>query len=377
MPSEIAQLADFSQLRYAQCWEDADVLLAALDLQPEQIGLAIAAAGDNVMAMLSRAPHRLIAVDFNPAQIASLELRVAAYRVLAHPELLLLLGSRPALARPDKPHPRLLLYQRCRPYLSPRARQFWDRRTKLLQHGLGHLGKFERYLALFRRVLLPRVHSPEIARQLLRGGEPAERERFYTEVWDTWRWRSLFRLFFSRPVLGRLGRDPSFFRYAEGDVADDLLERTRYACTVLNPAENPYLQWIGTGCHLTALPYALRPENFTAIRANLDRLEWHCIALEDFLATWSGPAIDGFNLSNIFEYMSPANYRALLQRIVQCSAPGSRLVYWNLFVPRQRPPELAGELRPLTSLAQTLSQQDKVFFYRQLVVEEVTASVRA
>ncbi len=374
MPSEIAQRADFSHLRYAQCWEDADLLLTALDWQPGQIGLAIAAAGDNVMALLSRAPHRLIAVDFNPAQIASLELRVAAYRVLAHPELLLLLGSRPALVRPDKPHPRLLLYQRCRPYLSLPARQFWDRCPALIRHGLGHVGRFERYLALFRQLILPRIHEPATVRQLLQGGSRPEREQFYTEVWDTWRWRSLFHLFFSRPFLGRLGRDPSFFRYAEGKVADHLLDRTRYACTALNPAENPYLQWIGAGHHLTALPYALRPEHFPAIRANLDRLEWHCLALEDFLAQWSGPPIDGFNLSNIFEYMSLDNYHNLLRQIVSCSGPGSRLVYWNLLAPRQRPPELAGALHALTDLAQTLNQQDKAFFYRRVVIEAVEST---
>jgi S-adenosylmethionine:diacylglycerol 3-amino-3-carboxypropyl transferase len=31
--SEAATRADFSQIRYAQCWEDADVLLDALDIR--------------------------------------------------------------------------------------------------------------------------------------------------------------------------------------------------------------------------------------------------------------------------------------------------------------------------------------------------------
>ena len=66
---------------------------------------------------------------------------------------------------------------------------------------------------------------------------------------DTWRWRILFRLFFSRVVMGRLGRDPSFFRYVEGSVADRILARTRHALTALNPADYPYLQWILTGHH--------------------------------------------------------------------------------------------------------------------------------
>src|SRR5205823_11020628 len=98
----------------------------------------------------------------------------------------------------------------------------------------------------------------------------------YERQWNTWRWRLLFRVFFSRFVMGRFGRDPSFFSYVEGSVSDRILERARYAVTELDPAANPYLQWIMTGRHTTALPFALRPENFEAIRANLDRLEWHC-----------------------------------------------------------------------------------------------------
>src|SRR5882757_3950172 len=93
MKSEAATHADFSQVRYAQCWEDADVLLAALDIQPGDSCLSIASAGDNALAMLSRAPSRLVALDLSPAQLACVELRASAYRELSHPELLLLIGS--------------------------------------------------------------------------------------------------------------------------------------------------------------------------------------------------------------------------------------------------------------------------------------------
>ncbi|WP_204104048.1 MULTISPECIES: DUF3419 family protein [Spirulina sp. CCY15215] len=39
----------------------------------------------------------IIAIDINPAQIACLELRVAAYRTLTHPQLLKLIGSMSAM----------------------------------------------------------------------------------------------------------------------------------------------------------------------------------------------------------------------------------------------------------------------------------------
>src|SRR5437764_11053298 len=107
MGTEVAARADFSGVRYAQCWEDADVLVAGLDVRPGDVCLSIASAGDNSLALLTRHPSRVIALDLSLAQLACLELRVAAYRVLSHPELLELIGSTPSTRRAD-------LYRRCR-----------------------------------------------------------------------------------------------------------------------------------------------------------------------------------------------------------------------------------------------------------------------
>jgi S-adenosylmethionine-diacylglycerol 3-amino-3-carboxypropyl transferase len=198
-----------------------------------------------------------------------------------------------------------------------------------------------------------------------------QRRAFYARTWDTWRWRLLFRLFFSRFVMARAGRDPRFFQYVEGSVAERLLTRTRYALTELDPAANPYVHWILTGTHGAALPFALRPENFAAIRANLDRLEWRCQPVEALLAETPAGSIDRFNLSDIFEYMSAASYHALLDRLIAAGRPGARLAYWNMLVPRHRPVSLAARLRPLEDESQRLHQADKAFFYSDFVVEEV------
>jgi S-adenosylmethionine-diacylglycerol 3-amino-3-carboxypropyl transferase len=51
--SEIAAHVDFPHIRYGQCWEDADILLTALDIQPGDVCLSIASAGDNTLALLT------------------------------------------------------------------------------------------------------------------------------------------------------------------------------------------------------------------------------------------------------------------------------------------------------------------------------------
>ena len=60
--SEILSRASFEQVRYAQVWEDADVLLAALDVQPGDTVLSICSAGDNALALLTTDAARVVAL---------------------------------------------------------------------------------------------------------------------------------------------------------------------------------------------------------------------------------------------------------------------------------------------------------------------------
>lgn len=364
MRSEAAARADFTTIRYAQVWEDADVLLAGLGARPGDVHLSIASAGDNTLALLTTDPARVLAVDMNPAQLSCLALRIAAYRTLSHPELLELIGSRPSTRR-------LVLYERCRRALGAADAAFWDARRGQIQLGIGGIGKFEGYFALFRNRMLPLVHRRSTVLDLLVPRDPVARQRFYDERWDTMPWRLLFHVFFSRRVMGRLGRDPEFFRYVEADVAGSILRRTRHALRELDPSANPYVHWILTGMHGDALPLALRPEHFDTIRDRLDRIEPHLLSVEELLSQSADNSIDRFNLSDLFEYVSKEHYQRMLEAILRASRSGARLVYWSMLAPRSRPPALSGQLRALDDLAARLHRRDKAFFYSALRIEEV------
>lgn len=354
----------FTILRYAQCWEDADILVAGLDVQPGDVCISIASAGDNTLSLLTRAPGRVIAVDLNPTQVAALELRVAAYRTLSHGELLELIGSRPSARREA-------IYARCRSLISEYARGYWDARRDAISSGIGGAGKFERYFSLFRRFVLPTVHRRSTVRALVERRDSGERLRFFEDRWNTRAWRMLFRIFFSQTVLGRLGRDPSFFAYAEESVADHLMGRVRHALTILDPADNPYLHWITLGTHGEALPHALRAENFEVIRDNLDRLEWHCKPMEAVLDSARVDRIDSINFSNIFEYMSSDAHRSLLSSLLPRLSSGARMAYWNMIVPRSGAALMPDTIRRRCE-SDLLFQQDKAFFYSAFHVDEVT-----
>lgn len=365
--SEAAAHADFeSQIRYAQCWEDADVLLEGLNVQEGDVCISIASAGDNSLSLLTRRPARVVAVDLNPAQLAALELRVAAYRSLRHEELLELMGSRPSTRRAD-------LYARCRRALSAETRRFWDAQGASVAAGIGSAGRFERYFAMFRHWILPLVHRRRTVLQLLQPREAVARAVFYDQVWDTAAWRAIFRVFFSERLLGWLGRDPSFFRYVDESVADHLLGRVRHALATLDPSQNPYVEWILRGTHGDALPHALRPAHFDTIRDHLDRLEWHRLPLESLAGRGIIERFDRANLSDIFEYMSEDNAAQLLSQLAGVARRGARLAYWNMMVPRRGAALLPGRLRAMTELSQRLFLADKAFFYRDFLVDEVIA----
>jgi S-adenosylmethionine-diacylglycerol 3-amino-3-carboxypropyl transferase len=362
--SEVAARADFSIIRYAQCWEDADTLLGGLQIRPGDVCFSIGSGGENSLSLLSCAPQKVTAVDLSPAQNACLELKTAGFRKLSHPELLEFVGVRPSRRR-------LALYDSLRKDLTTAARRYWDANPSVIASGLLAAGKFERYFALFRRWILPLTQSRRTVEALFKPRTLTERREFYQTRWNNWRWRALFRLFFSRFVMGRLGRDPHFFDYVEGNVAAPIFARSRHALTEIDPAKNPYLQWIVTGRFVTALPHAWRAENFAPIRSHIDRLEIELASVESCLARTADASIDRFNLSDIFEYISPSGSEALFHDIVRCGRSGGRLAYWNMEAPRRCPPALAGRVIALDELSQRLYRETMTFFYSGFYVEEL------
>lgn len=361
--SEIQHRADFSRVRYAQCWEDSRLLVGGL-LPRDRDCLSIGSAGENSFTLLAAGASSVTAVEMNAAQVACIELRKAAYLHLDHPELLQLIGSRPCQTRKK-------LYDKLRNALPSEVREFWDAHPEFIDAGIGSVGKFEHYFATFRNYVLPLAHHRKRVMSLLEKRSPSERLEFYEKVWNNRRWRWIFQIFFSRNVMGALGRDPEFFKYVEGSVAERILSRTRHALSILDPSENPYLHWILTGTHGEALPEALEERNFPLIRDAILQDKFRIVqsSIEALLHEEPERRYGAFNLSDIFEYMSEENTAKLLETLVAGSVPGARLAYWNMLAPRSRPEEMADCL--ITIPSEDLFNQDRAFFYSRFVVEEV------
>ncbi|WP_319547159.1 DUF3419 family protein [Ruegeria conchae] len=361
--SEIEKKADFDHIRYAQLWEDADVLTSALGNCAGKTLVSICSAGDNALAMLTLDPARVVVLDLSPAQIVCLNLRIAAYQVLSHPEFIELTGSRPSTRRGA-------LLSRILKATDADTRAFWQALTPDVEkHGIGGVGKFERYFRIFRTWLLPLVHSRRTIDAVFLPRAPAERQTFFDKRFNTVRWRLLLNIFFSRFVMGRMGRDIAFFDHVEGSPAQHVARRIHHAGVTIDPSQNPYLHWILKGDHGDALPMAWRPEHYETIRARLDRLDIRLGSLEAFVAT--GEKASGFNLSDIFEYMSPETFPQVYGSILAAAKPHARLVYWNMMAPRRVPQEYKDQVETLTNIETQQKARDMAFFYSDFVVEEV------
>lgn len=359
----IEERASFDLIRYANCWEDADILCAALRPRPGRRVLSIASGGDNALALAAEGAE-VVAADLSPAQLAVVELKMAAIRRLERAEVLAFLGLRPSDRRVE-------ILAELSGDLTPAAREYWQERIGAISSGIVHGGKFESYFNLFRTRLLPLVHGRRTVLSLREPREEAERVEFYERTWNNLRWRMLFRVFFSRFVMGRLGRDPEFFRYVEGSVAERILERARYALTTLPTHENPYLEYILTGNFGESQPRYLRPEPFAALKERLDLVTLEVGSVEDVARNDSGGGFDGFNLSDVFEYLDEATTERLYGEMLGVARAGARLAYWNMLVPRSCPPAFRDRVEPLDDESRRLFARDQAFFYSAFLVDEV------
>jgi S-adenosylmethionine-diacylglycerol 3-amino-3-carboxypropyl transferase len=356
--SEIRVERVFRSILYSQSWEDPEVDRRALDIGPRDDVFTIAASGDNALAYLLDEPRSLTALDFNFSQCCLLELKMAALEKLSHGELLEFVGVSPSPGRART-------YRRIRDALSGPAGEFWDAHPRLIERGVIHVGRFERYFALFRRCSLPWVHSRRTRDELLACRTLDEQRDFYRRRWDGVRWRTLFRLFFDRAVMARLGRDPAMFRYVEDDVASAVRERARHGLTEIPVASNWFLEYILRGAYETPgrRPTWLIEDNHPKLRRLLSRVTIVNDEIERFLPERAEGSFSKFSLSDIFEYMSEAASDRLFGELWRVSRDNAVLSYREMMVGRTRPAALEGKLAEDEDLGAWCHRHDRSFFY--------------
>ncbi|MDH3369151.1 MAG: DUF3419 family protein [Gemmatimonadota bacterium] len=356
----------FDEVLYAQCWEDPSIDREALRIGPEDVVFSITSGGCNVLAFLIDDPRRIIALDVNPHQNYVLDLKMAAFAALDHHEVLALLGATDSTRR-------RALYGALRSRLTLDSRRYWDTHPRIIDEGLVHTGRYERYLRLVRR-WFSLLMGPSLAQDVIGASTAEARATLFHRRWDNRRWRLLTGVLLSRWVMTRMF-DPAFFAQLEDSFSFGRRFRARVERAVLElPVErNPFLAYALLGRFPTPqhLPLYLQPEYFETIRDRVDRIETVTGACEDHFATLPANTISKFNFSNVFEWMPPRTFDDLLRETVRVGRDGAVLAYRNLLVPRARPIGLAPWIEPERALSATLHARDLAFIYGAYVVERI------
>jgi S-adenosylmethionine-diacylglycerol 3-amino-3-carboxypropyl transferase len=350
-----------NKIYYSQCWEDPSVLSEALQIQQDDTILSITSGGCNTLALLLCDPKQIIALDINPAQNYLLELKMVAIQKLSYEELLSFLGVVESSFR-------LQTYKQLRGMLSSEAQQWWDNHSKEIKKGIIHCGKFEQYLRIFSKVILPFVHSKKTIQAVFESRTPAEQEKFYLTTWNSLRWRLVFKIFFSKAIMSAFGRNPNMFLYVNGEKLADYYFKKAEKVLSYQTEHNFFLQYIFLGNYqLPYIPPYLARENIETIRQRLDRIKIRTGNILDFLS--SENHYKKYNLSNIFESLSSELTDSIFKAICTNSDQNLRIVYINHLVDRSFSSELAALLRHDSLVEEKANNETMTFFYKKTHVD--------
>jgi S-adenosylmethionine-diacylglycerol 3-amino-3-carboxypropyl transferase len=361
MKDELLKDVPFDLIRYANCWEDAEVLLHGLDPAPGSRLLSIGSAGDNSFSLLVTDPVVVVAIDINKVQLYLIKLKKCAITQLAYEDTLSFLGF-------SGSNDRSATFNTLKSQLDDETRRYWESNIHLIEAGIIHQGKFERYFQSFSRHILPFIHSTQTVNNLLRKKSGPEQKLLYAHSWNTWRWRILFKVFFSKYILGKFGRDPEFLKEVKIPVSHYIFDKAAAHLQSQQCQSNYMLHYNLKGSFGGHLPHYLQRQNYEIIQKNIDRL----VIMEGYAetATLHYGQFSHMNLSNIFEYMDNQTFIATAMKLVQSLEPGGKMAYWNLMVPRYVSKALPEKVIHLKEWADKASTQDKGFFYNQFIIDQ-------
>lgn len=364
MAKEIQQRAKFNIIRYANCWEDADLLLDGLNINEYSNCISIASAGDNSLSLLVKNPNLVVAVDLSVPQIACSELKKYAIKHLEYAEFLQLLGFKPCEKRLD-------IYRKIQDFLSDESKIFFIENKNIIEEGIIHKGKFEKYFQCFAKKIMPLIHNQKNMTELFLPKSVEAQKIFYDKTWNNWKFKLLFKLFFNKFVMGKLGRDKEFFKYVDAvAISKHIKHRTDTILTTVPTWNNPYLNYILLNNFDFSLPHFAREENFNIIKQNIDKLEIRKGTVNEVLRE-KNIKFDAFNLSDIFEYMSDDLFKDIAGEMLEYSNKNARFAYWNMLVPRQISQIFPEKIYCLEDLSKKLYDEDKAFFYKAFYIDEV------
>ena len=266
---------------------------------------------------------------------------------------------------------RLDIYNSIKENLSGQSRNYFEHNFHIIENGIIHQGKFEHYFQIFANKIMPLIHNKKNIHALFLPKSVQEQELFYDKIWNNWKFKALFKLFFNKYVMGRLGRDKEFFKYVDVSMVSQKIKKlTDRALRDVPTWDNPYLSYILLNNFDYALPHYAKEENFNLISKNIDALEIKTGTINE-ISKNSGIKFDCFNLSDIFEYMDKNLFKNVSNQLLEASNKGAKFCYWNMLADRRISEIMPENFEYKKELSQKLYLKNRAFFYKRFIIDEV------
>lgn len=362
---------------YSNVWEDPELNRLSLHVKPSDSVLSITSGGCNSLNLLVEGPARVVSIDLNPAQLALLELKIAAIRELTHEDFLELIGAE-FFGERKKFHPdyRLGLYDRVAHHLSPSAREFWDRNPQLITSGIVMCGRVERFFTLYRKAH-SLLYALDPVQKLFFCGSVEEQRRVYDSL-PMGRWRFLNWVVLNRTILSAVKGAHSFRFVDEKEFDKNLNRKVDRAMRTLDNRGNWFFQLVLLGKFLSreSVPPYMLEANFSKLKENIDRIEVFRGVLTDVLKKYGPESFDKFNLSNITEWMEEEVFNGVMREVIALARPGARFnLRYTLARARNLDEANSRVMIPEPDLAARLHAQDRSFMYESFHVYRIEKGV--
>ena len=357
------------RLFFAQVREDPNGELTALRPGPDDEVVVVSSGGCTALSLLAAGAGRVTAVDLNVTQNHLVELKAASSELGAR-DAIAFLGAHPSTHR-------RATYAALRDALTPSARRYWDARPRAIDAGVLGAGVSERFIGGVVAALLLAVHPRARVERLLACRTLAEQRALFEREWSTRRWRALFALLCNRLVL-RNTYPPEFFAHVENpSFALHFRRLAEHALTELPVSSNYFLHQMLAGRYPVeereGVPPYLSDRGAAVVASARERLHLVDGAMTEYLRTRPARTVNAFALSNICEWMSPAEIEALFREVLRTAAPGARLVYRN-FVGWTELPTWCERIVPDQALSERLSREDRSVVQRRVVACRLEAA---
>jgi S-adenosylmethionine-diacylglycerol 3-amino-3-carboxypropyl transferase len=363
----------FKGFVYNQIWEDPDIDMEALALQPHHRMITIASAGCNILNYLAADPARIIAVDLNSNHVALTRLKLAALRDLpTFDDFFRFFGEANDKAN-SKAYDNFLSER-----LDSVTRRYWEkhiplhgRRINMFARNLYRYALLGRFIGLLH--VVARLHGKKLD-VLLNARTPAEqRTLFDRTIAPLFDYKSIRFLSKSPISLYALGIPPAQYEelVAAGDPAQILRQRVeRLACDF--PFQENYFAWqaFGRGYDVEnreAVPAYLREDVYNVIRTRTGRVEVHHASLIDFLKTQEPQSLHRFVLLDAQDWMTPDVICQLWEQIGRTATSDARVIFRTAGdgspLPRKLTPELLAPWQYLEEESRAWHARDRSSIY--------------